>query len=498
MAEDDKRTDREQTGDRIQAGNIAERAAVALGRGASAEVKVFNLNLPLLPVAVVLLAIIGVLSYLLLRSVKPEEMTGEFNVAVAEFMVVEDDGSSIRSNDGHELGEWLHSRLNSSFAELEIRGYQVWPPDYTGRVSGENREAREQAAEELAQEIGAHVIVYGVITETVDPLHNLEFYVNYKGFEEGEEVVGGHRLGQALPIELPFEESQFQGADNHGLIARVNGLSLLTIGLSYYATDNFERAIQFFSDAAETPGWLRYAGQEVVYLLLGNANVRQASKLGSRERLPTAEDHYVEALDIKPGYARAQLGLANVLYLRALGDPNSAGFDDVDRALLDEAKQAFEEGLEMPDAPDTAHIESKVRFGLGQIYLVRSQLDGAEWLPRAREEFEAVLVAYGGREPSLENLAGHAHARIGSIELLEGDAEAAAERYEQAADLVSPFYQGRYQAQRGDVLASLCEMELALAAYDEAIRTAEFFGDEASAEEYVERQSSLSTDRECP
>ena len=84
-------------------------------------------------------------------------------------------------------------------------------------------------------------------------------------------------------------------------------------------------------------------------------------------------------------------------------------------------------------------------------------------------------------------------ARIGGIEILEGDAEAAAERYEQAAGLVSPFWQGQYQARRGDILACLGDMQLAMAAYDEALQTAEFFGDEASALEYAQRQARLSS-----
>lgn len=498
MGEDESRTEQVRASDQIQTGSIAERAAVALGRGAKAEVKVFNLSLPLLPVSVILVAIIGVLSYLLVRSDKPELMTSEFNVAVAEFMVVDDEGSPFQSDDGFNLGTWLYDRLNSGFDELGIEGYELWPPEYTSLVRGGDREAREQAAAELAQDIGAHVVVYGVITKReAQSQLNLEFYVNYKGFQEGEEVMGEHGLGRALPIDLPFEKGQFQGVDNPALSARVNGLSLLTIGLSYYATDDFERASQLFTDAAETPGWFRSAGQEVVYLLLANANVRQASKLGSPEPLSAAEDHYVEALDIKPDYARAQVGLANVLYLRALGDPKNSGFDDVDQALLNEAERTFQKGLERADAPDSANIKSKVHFGLGQIYLVRSQVDGGEWLPRAREEFEAVLSTYGGVDPLLENLAGHAHARIGSIDLLEGDAKAAAERYEKAAGLVSPFYQGWYQAKRGDILASLCEIELALAAYDEAIRKAEFFGDEASAEEYTKRQARLFIAQEC-
>src|SRR5688500_7680931 len=84
----------EKSGDQITAQNIGEESVVTQGRNArSYVVRVGNIriDLRLFPVVVILLLIIGVLSYMLVPK-PPAKMSGEFNVAVAEFVTIDKSG----------------------------------------------------------------------------------------------------------------------------------------------------------------------------------------------------------------------------------------------------------------------------------------------------------------------------------------------------------------------------------------------------------------------
>jgi tetratricopeptide (TPR) repeat protein len=479
--------------DRITVGDIGEGAAVAVGRSARAITRIFNIDVRLLPVVVLLLAIVGVLAYLLLRPTAPEAMTSQFNVAVAEFIVVDQDGSPVRSKDGQALADFLFQRLQISFDELDLRmPYELWPPAYTGRIEGGTREERAQAAEALAQRIGVHVIIYGVITQAGDRSKFApEFYINYKGFAQVEEIAGQHELGSPLRILLPFDTAQFQGVENPALSARVQALSLVTIGLSYYATDDFERALDYFAQAEATESWLQSAGKEVVYLLLGSASARLAQTGKSTEYLEPASDYYDTALSINPTYARAQIGRAGVLYLVAMGDPTDQSFDTVDLVQLDEAAAAFEVALDLGNPPESANIETKVHFYLGQIDLVRALILGEDWLAQAEAEFEQVVQEYESGNVRVAELAGQTHARLGAIALLQENTNAAVEHYTRATELVTPYYQAYYYTRLGEIYAANGQTDLAIESYAEAIQIAEFYGDQESAAKYAARLNEL-------
>lgn len=479
--------------DRITVGDVREGASVAVGRGARAITRVFNIDIRLLPVVLLLLAIVGVLAYFLLRPTTPKAMTGQFNVAVAEVAVVDQSGSTVRSEDGLALADFLFQRLEVSFDELDLRiPYELWPPAYTGRIVGDTRAERAHTAEAIAQRIGAHVIIYGVITQAGNQSQFApEFYVNYKGFEGGEEITGQHELGSALRMPSHFEPAQFQGVENPALSARAEALSLVTIGLSYYATDDFERALDYFTQAEATEGWLPSAGKEVIYILLGNASGRLASKEKSAEHLTAALDYYDKALSINPAYTRGKVGQASVLYLMALGDPSASSWDAVDLGQLDEAAAAYEAALSLGDPPESANIETKVHFGLGQIHLARAMVVGGDWMAQAEAEFKEVVQAYEAGNTRIKDLAGHAQARLGAIARLQGNTRGAIEHYTRATELVSPYYQAYYYTRLGEIHAAEANKDLAIKAYTEAIGIAEVYGDGQSATKYSARLNEL-------
>ena len=428
-----------------------------------------------------------------LPSFQPELMGGEFNVAVAEMTVVDEDGKTLRSKDGEAVSEFLYTRLDAGFDELNLEDirYEVWGPEQTGKVKGDTLEARSQAAQSLAEAINAHVIVYGVITTGDSAQFSPEFFVDYKGFEQVEDITGDHEMGSAMRITLPFELTQMQVIENPALSARANALSLITIGLAFLSVDDAEKALDYFQQAESLDGWFKTAGKEIIYLLIGNAYGRQASIEKSETYLASARENYATALDIDPTYGRAKIGQAAVLYLISLGDPYDASFESIDLEMLDQAEALFQESSKMEGSPASANVQTKSALGLGQVYFVKSQILGEDWIERANDEFAKVIEDYESGDERIGETASHAYARIGLIAWLNGDLESAVEFYGKAIKAASPYYQGYYFASIGDIYMAAGRMDAARDAYTEAIRIAEFYGDEESATRYAERLKSI-------
>jgi tetratricopeptide (TPR) repeat protein len=411
----------------------------------------------------------------------PMESGYKFNVVVTEFTVLNENGSAIRSADGLALANNLHQQLEFNFDELDLGiPYDIRPPAHTCRIKGRTREERERTAAGLAERINADVIVYGVVTDAGEQSRFFpEFYVNYKGFEEGGEITGQHELGKELRVTLPFDDKHFSPVDNPVLAVRTEVLSLITVGLAYYSIDDFEKASDYFSQAEAMEGW--YAGKEVLYLLLGNASSRRASQENSTEYLDATAAYFDTALTINPAYARAMVGKAGVLYLQAMGDPNKRPSEEIDLDKLDEAAAHFKAALELGESPASANIEAKVHFGLGHVYVGRLlyALDiGNDWaasLAKARDEFQEVVQEYKDGNIQIANLAGHAYARLGMMARVEGETEKAVELYASAIELVSPYYQSYYYTRIGEVYCGAQKMELAIESYEEAIDIAIFY-----------------------
>lgn len=431
----------------------------------------------------------------------PMESGLNFNVVVSGFSVLDKNGRrEWWRYDGRNLAYYLYQELDSNFPDLGLGNrYEIRPPGETCQVNGKTREERANQAADLAERISADVIVYGVIIDQGKDSQLIpEFYVNYRGFNEAEEIIGQHSLGRALLVTLPFNTDQFVPVDNPPLAARTDALSQITIGLAFYSIDNYDSAYEYFLKAEQVRGWLTNAGKELIYLLLGNARIRQASKLNSTAYLGEAMDYFDTALTFKPDYARAEVGKAGLLYLMAIGDPNDKRLDRIDLDKLDEATSAYEAALHLDDPPESAHIEVKVHYGLGKIYRARylhglaaQKSDLSTSLNMAKDEFETVLQEYKNGNARIKNLAGHSLAGLASLAWVQGDYNTAAKDYESSIDLVSPFYQAYYASRLGEVYVADCQIDLAIGAYERAVQIAESKSDQEMLTTYSTRLDEL-------
>jgi tetratricopeptide (TPR) repeat protein len=424
----------------------------------------------------------------------PHFMQGEFNIAIASFVVVDENGREVKSQDGIQVANFLFQRIQTHFDELDFQNIQweIRSPAETGAIHGNSPDERFRAANKLAQRINAHIIIYGVITDAGENSHlTPEFFVSYTGFQEAGEILGPYALGTPLLVTLPFDSKNAQDIENPALSARANALSLLTIGLAYYSNDDFQTATNYFSRAEDTKGWIDSAGKDVVYILLGNTYVRMASRDKAPGYLSSAQDAYEKALAIDPGYLRASIGQANVLYLDALGDPANPSFDSVDQNKLDAAQALFEAALNNSDPPVGINVSAKSNFGLGQIFLVKAQILQDSWVEQARKEFEAVVQEYEAGNKTIVYYASHSYARLGLIEWQKANVDASAQFYREAINIASPYYKGYYYTRLGELYYANRNIELAIQAYENAISTAEFYGDETSMSDYQQRLNEL-------
>jgi tetratricopeptide (TPR) repeat protein len=417
-----------------------------------------------------------------------------FTVAMSPFITVEN-GRARTAADGRELARVLFTRLESSFAELNLGvPYELRGPDQTCPVVGADRENRAAAAETMAATLQADVVIYGaIVVDGAESELQPEFYVAYRGFDEAADLIGPHELGRPLRVAVPVHAQDMEGIADHPVNARAQALSLVALGLASYAVDDFDRAFDYFLEAEQIPNWPESAGKELVYLLLGNTASNLAATTLDDLYVDEALDYFDQALDIAPGFARAQIGKAAATYQLALGDLQTRRGSQVDTTLLDEAEALYRAAAEA-DAPAAAEIPLKVHFGLGQIFLVRHylQVAGGDWLEQARAEFQALVDAYTAGGVRNVDLAGHGYARLGLIAAqIDQEPDAAVDDYTEAIALVSPRWQAQYELDLGDVLAGQGDTAGAREHFEAARDVAELYGNEAMVSRAEDRLAAI-------
>jgi tetratricopeptide (TPR) repeat protein len=450
----------------------------------------------------------------------PLQEDPSFNVAILEFGKQAENGRISRSRDGMVIANDLYKRLNAGLDELDLPisydlGDQIYPCPITADTpDGINRETVE-----FAKKIRADILIYGfLIEENGRGMINPEFYVNYQGFQEAEEIAGDHQIGKPLRVELPITENDLELGQNKALKARNSALINLVLGLAEYSLDDYDSALGHFQDASAEKDWLKSQGKEIVYLLIGNTYGRKAGLIREitdqehNDLLEKARLAYEETLAINSQYARGHLAMAGILYQQSLGDPSTfqVNFDK-----LSVAEQAFISAQGIIDAPESANILSKAQFGLGQVNIVRAmkalELEtgdssettlndvglspSVEHLHKAENSFQFVIDDFNAGDERLRDLASQSYANLGYIARVKGDFPAAIEYVKKAVELASPYYRVRFYALLGDTYFLAGETDNAIFAYQDAIDFAETTGDEKTIEEVSWRLESISHDQ---
>ncbi len=433
--------------DKIDVSGVGEGGAVAAGRNARAVV--INILGGYWPLAVLLgVVILAGAGYLTWRLIFPERMAGDFRIAVAGFAV---EGQTSQRALGTELAQGVYLSLDQGLAELgHDFSVTTWSPDRVGAVQGDTPEARADAAQRLADKIGADVLVYGAI-DASQPLWQVtpEFYVSSTNFSEAQEITGQHQMGE--PFTLAGEGGLLSRVDlSKKMDARAEAITRITLGLAYYSLREYASSLAAFQAAENIPGWQDSQGKAVLYLLEGNAAAKQND-------LTTSISYLNRSLQINPNYARPMVSLASVYYLQALETFNeSQKTSDIDLTLLESAIEEYNLALQARDQPALSDITSKVNFGLGQCYLMQVYAGKKGSLNPAVDKFRSVIADYS-TNPRLRELAAESHARLGLIYALSDRVGEAIQEYQQAAALLydDPKRQQVYKDRAAKLLATV-------------------------------------------
>jgi len=334
---------------------------------------VFQILTPKTAIAIIAaLAIAGIgIFYLYSTAQKPGQMTGDFNIAVAQFGEVTDQGI-VPSARAIQISKLLFDFLDSEYKVTDFGLNIQVAHDKIGVVT----EARE--AEQLAHDINADIVIYGsIFVVENEAILSPRFYISDQ--PETAELTGQHQL--ALPLKFDVSSLDFLDQVTAELRSRATVLLSFTTGLTYLSAkqpDEAVRAIQVAIRAAENYG--RFDGEEVLYLFVAVASFNQ----GNFEK---AGEYLDQALALNPEYARAFIARGNIYYDQAI--------PTWDANFLSQALTEYEKALEAEDQPEGAYVIEKVNVALGNIYVIRAQQTGdPELFAKAIEHYNQVTTRY--------------------------------------------------------------------------------------------------------
>ncbi len=355
-------------------------------------------------------------------------MTGDINVAVASFVAAA--GTSPAHASG--LSDSLYRALRSSLPTELSRGtgldIQLASPELVGRIgSGGGTTARA-----LAAQLGADVVIYGVVKDLTDGIEvTPEFYFAPRDDTHPEdqqplltavavppEPSGRQPMGSIRDVEPAWGLAR--AAVRHGLELRARAFAFFIVGLDYYRNAlvtqrqgstgraSFVSSERWFDAAGATHAWDPRV-VNVLDVFLGNVALEL-------QRWAFAEHEYRAALTADPGYDRAEFGLAEAQFHQAASRCGEAS--QPPRSLV-QARNDYQQALSTQSSDVV--LRAKEQFGLGRAALCLAASGAGGQYAVAQREFSAVATEYSAGDHAITTQAAEADGGLGLIALLRGD-----------------------------------------------------------------------------
>jgi tetratricopeptide (TPR) repeat protein len=346
----------------------------------------------------------------------PETMAGDFNIAVAEFAML--DAAGQLTNGEHTGGRRLAERVAVNLREefSDNPGVEVWvdSPELLADhhvTIGVVAEAvvGARVPKDVTTALDADALIYG----RVEPSSNLagqslSFYLAPQFGQDFTNLAGNYVFTARIPVfdpERPAEEV-WRELDplSKALAWLLLGLRQELIGEPGQALASFERAASFVPE------------DDIVHFFIGQENLFLAQKSEGEVALgyeAAAEVAFNEALRLNRNNARAIIGLGGVQTLRAqrlLVEGRAPSFDGDAEAMFtaaqSEARRALETYDPVTEQPEQIEIygvpvRSIARLGqgialrvLGDAAYRAGDPDGArQAITQAIETLESAVVA---------------------------------------------------------------------------------------------------------
>ncbi len=390
---------------------------------------------------------------------EPRRMDGSFNIAVAEFGTINPDGSidAHASQTGEQLSQWTVDYLTRVLKDDPT--VQIWPNNRRTRVGvlqASDPQQRSAAASQLANEINAHLLVYGNVDLRQDPpVVQLEFYIAPQFQYHFEDIQGSYQAGQPIRIvdlNNPGPSVTGELSNQASSVAWISmGLTQVQLGQTQAALEAFQKAAQ----AAPTSAAVQFfTGREILF---SSYNAQQPYDLYA-----AAEAAFQKAISLDDQYARSYIGLGSVYRREAqqrLSDAQDAGgLDEQSLApvleSIQKALDTYQKGLALnptfdqyglPVAEVTQMAMANAYRLQGTAYALVGQVDAAqESLAQAIQIGEAVrpaLEAIASQQETSRRYLAQAYEWLGEAYQWQGyayelvfDDEQAAKSYQAAVD----------------------------------------------------------------
>jgi tetratricopeptide (TPR) repeat protein len=372
-----------------------------------------------------LLAVILVVSGGILGGIwyskQPKKMTGNFNIAVAQFGEIKSGTTPGPSANAEKISSTLFNFLDSE--------YQASGLGLSVQVAHKNMPLviEEREAEELAKQVNANIVIFGNISGQGD---QAEFFPRFYIAEQPDtsELTGASEL--ANPIQFDISDLRSDNEIHAELLVRAEILSNFTKGLIQYSKKDLDSAsssVQAAIDSAEKS--YQIAGEEALYLLAAKIKIDQLDFEGANNMLD-------QALKLNPNYARAYLLRGNIYYIQAK-KPNAAA------DLLDKALFEYKQALNAKDQPEGAYIAIKAHTAMGNVLDVQAQKknDDPILFDQAIFEYQYVTEKYEQtKDPSLRSYAAIAYFGLGVAYERQGQKSEDIEYYKKAIEYYKKAY----------------------------------------------------------
>lgn len=364
--------------------------------------------------------------YFALRPELPNHMTGDFRIGIAEFEIL----SPTNKHDiSYDLSYGVYHKTKQTFSELESDfSVTIWDPSQVGIISGQTANERAQNAAIKANQIGADILVYGLIdTRETQWLITPEFYIADRGIFDIQELTGYYQFGNVLTVNSSSDiATRIITSQKAELLARI------IIGLSFYSIEKYQTSYALLQELVSNPLWADVGGLQLLYVLIGNA-------AGRSGEINQAEIAYQKALEIDPEYSRAYLGLASIYYIQSL-DGLQNDLSAANNELLEKSISFYQHAAIVKNIPPSSNTFVKIDFGLGQCYTVLGFSLDPSMFSEAVSKLESVIEEYNDtKNEEIRIFAGEAHARLGLIFAYADEQQKSIEEYEKAIALLEIY-----------------------------------------------------------
>jgi len=363
--------------------------------------------------------------YAIVRPIETQAMQGNFNVVVASIA----SDADVLASEQADLGLAIFNELRDARGGLTDNDrfkFDILGPSDVPNITGASEEARSQSAAAIAEELNAHIVVYGRLEETGEGLEfQPEVFLSADTLLDDSDALtdsyGYFQFASAIPV--PFEPSENATAFmdlRQDVSDIVKSLAGLFEAIDLYRTNDLIQARGRFELLLSSGDWPGESGKELVHLFIGNTY--------ARERIvdfDSAEKSFMQAISLEPEFARAHVGLAEVQYARVSGcsfsNEDACCGNEVSNSGLLEAEDRYLSTATMQRS-STADIAEKSKYGVARIreceYLATGSTSSLE---AARVAFDSLVAAFATFDDQKKDRTSHlvaaAHSHLAVLAL---------------------------------------------------------------------------------